>query len=150
MQPLGASSMPALTGAVTNTAGAVATALAAPYVTRTCEMVIGGTGASNVLQAGDDTIANGSCYNGTGVTETITGVYCLGDAGTAVTVTPIYHGGSAILTGSVTCGNNVYSTSFTIASASLAAAASIDPGMGGTLTSTHDIHVVIKYTVPAS
>ena len=140
--------MPALTGDATTSAGAIAVSLAAPFKVRTCEIVIGGTGASNVLQTGDDAIAGGSCYNGTGVTITITGVYCIADTGTTTTVTPIVHGGGTILTGALSCGNNAWSSTGTLSGTpTLASAGSIDGAITAVGTA-HSVHIAIKYTVP--
>jgi hypothetical protein len=126
------------------------TSLAAPYLKRSCEIVIGGTGASNVLQAGDDAIAGGSCYNALLVTETITGVFCLADTGTTTTVTPIIHGGGTILTGALTCGNNVWSSTGTLSGTpTISSLGSVDGAITAVGTA-HSVHIAIVYTVPAS
>lgn len=135
---------------ITATAGVISAALATPYTIRSCEIVVGGTGASGVLQTGDDTIGNGSCLNGTAVTETIRGVYCLADTGTTTTTTPIIHGGGTILTGPLTCGNNVLSSAGTLSGTPMISPlAMVDPGMTAVGTA-HVLHVYIIYTVPAS
>jgi hypothetical protein len=91
----------AITGDVTNSGNTFT--LAAKYKTRVCEIHIWGSGASQVLQDADDEPA--SCFNGFGVTETITGVRCWTNAGSP-TVTPVItDGGGAILTGALTCTN---------------------------------------------
>lgn len=143
--------MPALTGAVTSSAGTVATALAAPYTNRTCEIVVAGTTAITfALQAGDDASAMGSCYNGTGVTERIIGVYCIASTGTTTTVTPIIHGGGTILTGPLTCGNNVWSSTGTLSGTpTISSAGSVDGAMTEKGTAAW-YHIAIVYTVPAS
>src|SRR6185437_14391734 len=80
--PCGA--MPALTGHVTTPGGSCATTVSLT-IPMSCEIVWGGTGTSNALQSGDDAIANQSCYNKKGVTETITAVYCRSDAASNTT-----------------------------------------------------------------
>jgi hypothetical protein len=123
---------------------------------RPCEIIIGGTGTSNVLQAGDDTsIANNSCFNKhpTGFTETIIAVYCKGDvASDTVTVMPTFGAagtGTNILTGALTCGSSdAYSSAGTLnGTPALTDGTGIDVGMAGTLNA-HNIHVLIIYTVP--
>lgn len=119
---------------------------------RSCEIVWGGTGAANVLQSGDDAIANQSCYNKTGVTETITAVYCRSDvASNTTTVNPTFGTsgtGTTILSGALTCGSSgAYSSTGTVTNASLTDGSNINPVMGGTLTGT-SIHLVVMYTLP--
>jgi hypothetical protein len=110
-----------------------------------CEMVVVGTGASYVLTTGDGTFYNGSCFNGSASTVTITGVYCLADTGTTTTVTPIVHGGGTILTGALTCGNNAWSATGTLSGTpTLSSGASVDPGMTATGTG-HAFHIAITY-----
>ena len=134
------------------TSGSNAVSLAAPFKKRACEIVIGGTGASNVLQSGDDTIANNSCFNKIGVTETITAVYCKADvASNTVTINPTFGTagtGTTILSGALTCGSSeAYSATGTVSNGALTDGSGIDVVMGGTLNA-HDIHVLIIYTVP--
>lgn len=128
------------------------TQLATQYSIGSCEVIWGGTAASNVLQSGDDTIANTSCYNAKAVTETIVDILCLADAGTP-TVNPTFGAsgtGTTILSGALTCGAGSYASaigsSLTISHGALATTDNIDPVMGGTLTSSHDIHLIVKYT----
>jgi hypothetical protein len=138
-----------LTGDVT-TSGAAAS-LAAPFKTRACEVVWGGTGTSNALQSGDDAIADNSCYNEIGVTETITGIYCQSDATSAApTVNPAYGAsgsGTSILAGALTCGtSNAYLGTTSISNGALAAGDGINPVMGS--ANGHEMHMVVIYTVP--
>ncbi len=79
----------------------------AKYKRRTCEIHIWGSGASQVLQDTDDEPA--SCFNDSGVQETITAVRCWANSGSP-TVTPIITGGAtnSILTGALTCGTAVW------------------------------------------
>jgi hypothetical protein len=99
-----AAKMPAFTGDVASAAGSATNVLAAQYKIRVCEIHIWGDGAAGVLQdANDETM---SCYNGYGVTETITAVRCWTNAGSP-TVTPVITAGAgAILTGALTCTTN--------------------------------------------
>ena len=135
------------------TYGAIATPdLPADIRTRTCEVVWGGTGTSNVLQSGDDAIANNSCSNQLGITETITAVYCMSDvASNTVTINPTFGAtgtGTAILSGALTCGSSyAYSASGTVSSGSVTSGSGISPGMGGTLNA-HSIHMLVVYTLP--
>lgn len=140
-----------LSGAVT-TSGSNATTLATSYRTRSCEIAWSGSGTSFALTSGDDAIANNSCYNTIGVTETITAVQCKSDnASNTTTVTPTFGAagtGTSICSGALTCGSsNVYSSTCTVSNASLLNGNGIDPGMGGTLTGTN-IHIVVTYTLP--
>lgn len=148
--PCGA--VPALTGAVTNTAGNCATTLATEYRTRQCEIVWGGTGTSNALQSGDDAIADQSCENLTGSTWTITEVACRSDvASNTTTVNPTFGTsgtGTTLLSAALTCGSSgAYATTSGIANASLPNTDNLNPVMGGTLTGT-SIHLVLVYTMP--
>ena len=160
---------PALTGNVTTSAGACATTiaagvvtgsmmvnntvtatqLAAQYAKRQCEIVWGGTNTGNALQSGDDAIANQSCLNELGVTETITAVYCRSDAGSnTTTVNPTFGTtgtGTTILSGALTCGNSGAYTSGTVSNGALTNGSNINPAMGGTLTGT-SIHLVFVMT----
>ena len=119
---------------------------------RTCEIVWGGTGTSNALQSGDDAVANQSCYNGTGQTETIIAVYCRSDnASNTTTVNPVFGAsgtGTTVLSGALTCGNSgAYSATGTVSNASLLSGNNINPVMGGVLTGT-SIHLVFTMTTP--
>jgi hypothetical protein len=119
---------------------------------RACEVVWGGTGTSNVLQSGDDAIANNSCFNKTGSTETITALYCMGDIGSdTVTVTPTFGAagtGTTICSAPLTCGSSyAYSSTCTVSNASLLDGNGITPAMAGTLNA-HSIHMLVVYTVP--
>lgn len=118
--------------------------------TRECEIVWGGSGTAFALTSGDDAIANQSCLNDLGSTETITSVKCRSDAGSnTTTIAPTFGSagtGTSICSGALTCGSSgAYSSSCTVSNASLTAGSNINPVMGGTLTGT-SIHVVIKYT----
>lgn len=68
-----------------------------------CEVTSGDPGAASPVLANDND-APRVCYNGTGVTVTITAVLCYSDSGSP-TVTPIVTGGSStsILSGALTC-----------------------------------------------
>jgi hypothetical protein len=132
--------------------GSTTLSLATAVKTRQCEMAWGGTGTSNALQSGDDGIANNSCYNETGVTETIVGVYCRADvASNTTTVNPTFGSsgtGTSILGSALSCGSSyAYAGTTTISNASLANGDGIDPVMGGTLSGTN-IHVLVVYTMP--
>jgi hypothetical protein len=115
----------------------------AQYAKGKCEVHIWGTGASSVLQDTDDELA--SCYNGTGVTESITAVRCWADAGSP-TVLPAVTGGSNLLSGNLTCGTASWANGTLNGSPTLAAAGTIDDNIvtaGGTAKT---IRIVIEYT----
>lgn len=139
-----------LSGAVA-TSNTSATTLDTSYRTRSCEVVWGGTGSANALQAGDDTVANNSCFNKIGVTETIIAVYCKSDASSAApTVTPTFGTdgtGTGICSGALTCGiNNAYSSSCTVSNPSLVNGNGIDPAMGS--PNGTNVHMLVVYTLP--
>ena len=119
--------------------------------THQCEIVWGGTASGNALQSGDDSIANNSCYNQTGATWTIAGVYCMADvASNTVTVNPTYGSagsGTSILTSALTCGSSyAYSSAGSLSGTpTIASGNGIDPVMGGTLNA-HSIHMLVTYT----
>lgn len=147
----GVASAAELSGAV-STSGSNATTLATSYRTRACEIVWGGSGAAFALSSGDDAIANQSCMNKLGVTETITAVYCRSDAGSnTTTVNPTFGTsgtGTTILSGALTCGSSgAYSATGTVSHGALTDGSNINPVMGGTLTGT-SIHLLIVYTLP--
>lgn len=75
--------------------------LASRYKVRACELVIWGTGASNVLQDTDDWAAD--CKNKFGATWTITAVECYADAGSP-TFMLTKTGNNNVLSGNLTCG----------------------------------------------
>lgn len=141
---------PAHDGDVTNAAGDLTLALASQYKIRPCEVHVGGTGASNVLQSGDDSIAAAVCANRYGATLNVSAVTCWVDSGAAVTITPVITGGSGILSGALTCGVGYANRTSadgasgrpSISDATQAANEAFGLGMGGTLTSSHDLHVV--------
>lgn len=119
---------------------------------RECEVVWGGSGTSFALTSGDDAIADQSCLNDLGSTETITSVKCRSDvASNTTTITPTFGtagSGTAICSASLTCGSSgAYSSSCTVSNPSLLSGYNINPVMGGTLTGT-SIHMVVTYTVP--
>jgi hypothetical protein len=127
-------------------------ALSSAVLPHSCEVVWGGTGTSNVLQSGDDAIADNSCFNKTGVTETIIGLYCMADiASNTVTITPTYGStgtGTTICSGALTCGSSyAYSSTCTVSNGSLAVGNGITPVMGGPLNA-HSIHMLVVYTTP--
>ena len=111
---------------------------------------LGGSGSMFALQSGDDAVADQSCYNKTGVTQTITAVYCRSDAGSnSTTVTPTYGtsgSGTSICSGALTCGSSgAYSSTCTVSNSALADGDNINPVMGGSLTGT-SIHMVVVTT----
>jgi hypothetical protein len=127
-----------------------ATQLAAQYSKRSCEIVWGGSGTSFALTSGDDAIANYSCRNGLGVTETIASIYCTSDNGSnTTTINPTFGSagtGTTILSGALTCGSSgADSSAGSISNSSYVAGAKINPVMGGTLTGTQ-IHVYVNFT----
>jgi hypothetical protein len=67
-----------------------------------CEVVFGDLQSADPINAGSD--QPGACGNVSGHDATIAGVACYADAGSP-TVTPTLTGGTAILTGALTCGN---------------------------------------------
>jgi hypothetical protein len=99
--------MPAFTGDITTSAGALATSLAAQHKIHPCQVTWGSkvSGASAI--ANDDDVPF-VCSNLTGSTLTISSVECLADSAD-VTMDVVISGGSTILTGAVTCGNGSYS-----------------------------------------
>jgi hypothetical protein len=151
---LAAARFPALTGAVTTTAGNLATTASTIILTRECEVVWGGTGASATLSSGDDSIVNQSCFNKTGKTWTITAIYCRSDAASnTTTINPTFGSigtGTTILSSSLTCGSSgAYSATGAVSNSTYADGNNINPVMGGTLTGT-SIHVLVVYTIPSS
>jgi hypothetical protein len=113
--------------------------------TRMCELHIWGTGASSVLQDTDDEAV--SCFNGFGVTETITAVRCYANAGSP-TVTPIVTGGAAdsILTGALTCGTGSFASGTLNGTPTLSSTGTIDANVtaaGGVAT---NIRLVLTLT----
>jgi len=127
-----------------------ATQLATQYSKGQCTEVWGGSGTSNALSTGDDSISNNSCYNDSGVTRTITAVKCRSDiASNTTTVNPTFGSagtGTTILSGTLTCGSSyAYSSTGSISNASWPTGTGIDPAMGGTLTGT-SIALLIDYT----
>jgi hypothetical protein len=127
-----------------------ATQLAAQYSKRPCEIVWGGSGTSFALTSGDDAIANYSCRNGLGVTETIASIYCTSDNGSnTTTINPTFGAtgtGTTMLSGALTCGSSgADSSAGSISNSSYVAGAKINPVMGGTLTGTQ-IHVYVNFT----
>ncbi len=128
------------------------TAYVERYNVRQCEIAWGGSGTSFALTSGDDAVANNSCFNKTGSTWTVTAVYCKSDAPSNTTTAHPTFGsagtGTAILSGALTCGSSeAYSSTGTIANASIADGNGIRPVMGGTLTGTN-IHLLVVYKLP--
>jgi len=112
--------------------------------------IAGGTGTSNALQSGDDTICRNGIYNDSGVTWTLTAIKCFTDVGSSTTtINPTFGSdgtGTTILSGALTCGSSyVPSSTGTISSASLATGNGIAVGMGGTLTG-HQLTMIVEYT----
>lgn len=144
---LAAGWMPAFTGDVTTSAGAVATAMRTGLNVRTCELHIWGTGTSSVLQDTDDEVA--SCLNKYGVTWTITYVGCWANAGSP-TVMITKTGGNNVLSGNLTCGTASWASGTltgTTADKQTADGGTLDVNIvsaGGTAT---NIRVVIAGTI---
>ena len=144
---LAAGWMPALTGDVTTSAGAVATALRTGLNVKRCELHVWGTGTSSVLQDTDDEVA--SCLNKYGVTWTVTYVGCWANAGSP-TVMITKTGGNNVLTGNLTCGTASWasgSLTGTTADKQTADGGTVDVNIvaaGGTAT---NIRVVIAGTI---
>lgn len=133
-----------------NNNGITATQLAAQYSKGSCTEVWGGSGTSNAMQSGDDAIVNNSCYNDSGVTRTITALKCRSDNAANTTVlTPTFGSagtGTAILTGTVTCGNSyAYSATGTLNNTSWTTGTGIDPGMS-TVGNATSIAMIVEYT----
>ena len=127
-----------------------ATQLAAQYSKGSCTEIWGGSGTSFAMTSGDDAISNNSCYNDSGVTRTITAVKCRGDNASNTTVlTPTFGAagtGTAILTGTLTCGNSyAYSSTGTVNNASWTTGTGIDPGMS-TVGNATSIAMIVEYT----
>ena len=124
--------------------------LAAQYSKGSCTEVWGGSGTSFAMTSGDDAIVNNSCYNDSGVTRTITALKCRSDNASNTTVlTPTFGSagtGTAILTGTVTCGNSyAYSATGTLNNTAWTTGAGIDPGMSTTGNAT-SIAMIVEYT----
>jgi hypothetical protein len=139
-----------LPGATIANAGVTATQLAAQYSKGSCTEVWGGTGAANAMASGDDAISNNTCYNDSGVTRTITAVKCRSDNAANTTVlTPTFGSagtGTAILTGTVTCGNSyAYSATGTLTNTAWTTGTGIDPGMS-TVGNATSIAMIVEYT----
>lgn len=132
------------------TNGITATQLAAQYSKGSCTEVWGGTGTSNAMASGDDAISNNTCYNDSGVTRTITAVKCRSDNAANTTVlTPTFGSagtGTAILTGTLTCGNSyAYSSTGTLSNTAWTTGTGIDPGMS-TVGNATSIAMIVEYT----
>lgn len=115
-----------------------------------CTVGVIGSGTSNALTSGDDSVVVNWCYNDSGGTRTITAVKCKSDAASnTTTVAPAFgtNGtGTAILSGALTCGSsNVMSSSGTISNAAWTGGTGLSVGMGGTLTGTN-IAMIVDYT----
>lgn len=161
---------PALTGDVTNSAGSLATTIAANAVTGAkmanatvtatqlaaqyskgqCTELWGGSGTSFAMTSGDDAIANNGCYNDSGVTRTITAVKARSDnASNSTTVNPTFGAagtGTTICSGALTAGNSyAYSSTCTVSNASWTTGTGIDPGMA-TAGNATSIALLIEYT----
>jgi hypothetical protein len=125
-----------------------------PVLHGQCTEAWGGSGTSFALTSGDDAIVNNSCYNDSGATRTITAVKCRSDAASnGVYVNPTFGAGGTgetILTGNLTCGNSyAYSATGTLdtgAHIAWVTGTGIDPGMGGTLTGSTSIALLVEYT----
>lgn len=140
----------AVVGADMTNGTVTATQLAAQYSKGSCTEVWGGSGTSFAMTAGDDAIANNSCYNDSGVTRTITALKCRSDNAANTTVlTPTMGSagtGTAILTGTVTCGNSyAYSATGTLNNTSWTTGTGIDPGMS-TVGNATSIAMIVEYT----
>jgi hypothetical protein len=128
-----------------------ATQLAAQYSKGSCAEAWSGSGTSFAMTSGDDAASNNTCYNDSGVTRTITAVKCRSNySSNSTTVNPTFGSagtGTTILSGALTCGNSyAYSSTGTVSNAAWTTGTGIDPGMGGTLTNTTSISVIIEYT----
>ena len=137
-------------GADMASATVTATQLAAQYSKGSCTEVWGGSGTSFAMTSGDDAISNNSCYNDSGVTRTITALKCRSDnAGNTTVLTPTFGAagtGTAILTGTVTCGNSyAYSATGTLNNTAWTTGTGIDPGMSTAGNST-SIAMIVEYT----
>jgi hypothetical protein len=166
--PCGA--MPALTGNVTTSAGSCATTiasgvvagsmmtnntvtatqLAAQYSKGSCSVGWGGSGTAFAMTSGDDAVTNNACYNDSGVTRTITAVKCRSDNAANTTVlTPTFGSagtGTAILTGTLTCGNSyAYSSTGTLNNTAWTTGTGIDAGMS-TVGNATSIGLIVEYT----
>ncbi len=121
-----------------------------PVLHGQCTEAWGGSGTSFAMTSGDDAIVNNTCYNDSGATRTITAVKCRSDAASNTTVlTPTFGSagtGTAILTGTVTCGNSyAYSSTGTISTSAWTTGTGIDPGMS-TVGNAKSIALLIEYT----
>lgn len=139
-----------LPGATIANAGVTATQLAAQYSKGSCIQGWGGSGTAFAMVAGDDLATNNWCYNDSGVTRTITAVKCRSDNAANTTVlTPTFGSagtGTAILTGTVTCGNSyAYSATGTLNNTAWTTGTGIDPGMS-TVGNATSIAMIVEYT----
>jgi len=139
-----------LPGAAIANAGVTATQLAAQYSKGSCTELWGGSGTSFAMTSGDDAISNNSCYNDSGVTRTITALKCRSDnASNSTVLTPTFGAagtGTAILTGTVTCGNSyAYSATGTLNNTAWTTGTGIDPGMS-TVGNATSIAMIVEYT----
>lgn len=127
-----------------------ASQLAAQYSKGSCTEAWGGSGTSFAMTSGDDAIINNTCYNDSGVTRTITAVKCRSDnAANSTVLTPTFGAagtGTAILTGTVTCGNSyAYSATGTLNNTAWTTGTGIDPGMS-TVGNATSIAMIVEYT----
>jgi hypothetical protein len=139
-----------LSGAGTWTTPPGTYSLPTQYTKGACTEVWGGSGTSNAMQSGDDAIVNNSCYNDSGVTRTITALKCRSDnAGNITVLTPTFGSAgtvTAILTGTVTCGNSyAYSATGTLANTAWTTGTGVDPGMS-TVGNATSIAMIVEYT----
>lgn len=144
---LAAGWMPALTGDVTTSAGAIATTLRTGINVKRCEIHIWGTGASSALQDTDDEAA--SCLNKWGVTWTVTYVGCWANAGSP-TVMITKTGGNNVLTGNLTCGTTSWasgSLTATTADKQTADGGTVDVNVVSAGGAASNIRVVIAGTI---
>jgi hypothetical protein len=143
-------SFSAVAGADMTNNTVTATQLAAQYSKGSCTEVWGGSGTSFAMASGDDAISNNTCYNDSGVTRTITAVKCRSDnAGNTTVLTPTFGSagtGTAILTGTLTCGNSyAYSATGTLNNTAWTTGTGIDPGMS-TVGNATSIAMIVEYT----
>jgi hypothetical protein len=126
-----------------------------PIIHAQCTESWRGSGTSFALTTGDDAIANNrGCYNDSGATWTITAIKCNSDyASNGVTVNPTFGTdgtGETILTGALTCGNSyAYSSTGTLdtgAHIAWTTGTGIRPVMGGTLTGSTSIGLLVEYS----
>ncbi len=104
--------------------GAGGTVAYTTNLVRPCALIINGSGTAGAIQTTDS--INAQCLNSFGSTLTLLGVSCYANTGTTTVVNPTVHGGSAVLSAPLTCGNGSYAAGSIVGGTTIASLGSID------------------------